>query len=93
MEEEIVVPPPPPPVISPIAKPEKLDLPMRYIINRHGIVLLLVQRIRELLRARELREKLLLNFSKHTLLNLLGRDLHKIERKPCTQSGLYHKTN
>ncbi|KAL6990564.1 hypothetical protein U1Q18_040966, partial [Sarracenia purpurea var. burkii] len=36
MEEEIVVPPPPPPVISPIAKPEKLDLPMRYIINRHG---------------------------------------------------------
>ncbi|KAL6990563.1 hypothetical protein U1Q18_040965 [Sarracenia purpurea var. burkii] len=36
MEQEVVVPPPPPPVISPIAKPEKLDLPMRSIINRHG---------------------------------------------------------
>ncbi|KAL6974212.1 hypothetical protein U1Q18_028394 [Sarracenia purpurea var. burkii] len=36
MEEEVVVPPPPPLVISPIAKPEKLDLPMRSIIGRHG---------------------------------------------------------
>ncbi|KAL6974209.1 hypothetical protein U1Q18_028391 [Sarracenia purpurea var. burkii] len=34
MEEEVVVPPPL--VISPIAKPEKLDLPMRSIIGRHG---------------------------------------------------------
>ncbi|KAL6975662.1 Protein argonaute 16 [Sarracenia purpurea var. burkii] len=39
MEEEVVVSPPPPPVISPIAKPKKLDLAMRSIINRHGLYL------------------------------------------------------